>query len=192
MNVSDPAYPQTTQRDFSLIQEVCNGNTAAFAHLVALYEKKIRSLGFGFFHNTADTDDFVQDVFIKIYTSLGTFRGESQFSTWLMRVAYNTAVNSIHRRKEYAPLSENIEILDTDYGPEEKQLRAVTAEAIRDAMKELPKQFAICLDLYFFYDFPHNEISVITGWPVNTIKSHIFRAKKQLKQKLESFILMDL
>lgn len=191
MNRSNPIYSQTAQRDYSLVQQVCSGKIDAFAQLISLYEKKIRTLGFGFFRNNADTDDFVQDVFIKLYTKISTFRGEAQFSTWLMRIAYNMAINAVNRRTEYTSLSENIEILDTDYGPEEKQLRSLAAEVIRDAIKELPKQFEICLDLYFFYDFPHNEISVITGWPINTIKSHIFRAKKQLKQKLENFILPD-
>ena len=59
----------------------------------------------GFFKNEVDTDDFVQEVFIKVYTKLSTFRGDSLFSTWLMRIAYNTAVNSVNRRKEYASLS---------------------------------------------------------------------------------------
>ena len=65
------------------------------------------------------------------------------------------------------------------------QIRKVTGQAIREAIKELPEQYAICLDMYFFYDVPHAEISNITGLPVNTIKSHIFRAKKILKEKLE-------
>ncbi len=150
------------------------------------YERKIRPLGFSFFKNDTDAADFVQDVFIKAFTNLSSFRQESQFSTWLMRIAYNVAINAKNRRKEYATLSENIEILDNDYSPEEKQLRELTAHSIRTAITELPEQFALCLDLYFFYDFSHSEISVITGFPINTIKSHIFRAKKELRKKLET------
>ena len=67
-------------------------------------------------------------------------------------------------------------------------MRKALAEAIREAVKELPYNFAVCLDLYFFYDFPYNEVAVITGLPVNTVKSHIFRAKKLLKKKLEPII----
>ncbi len=181
-------YSKEALQDFELVKRVCKGDSSAFAMLVEIYEKKIRALGYSFFKNESDTADFVQDVFLKVYTNISNFRKESQFSTWLMRIAYNTAINAKNRRKEYVTLSENTEILDNDYSVEEKQLRMLTAEAIREALKELPKQFALCLDLYFFYDFSHNEISVITGLPVNTIKSNIFRAKKQLKQKLEDFI----
>ncbi len=181
-------YPKAALQDFELVKRISKGDSQAFTILVEKYEKKVRALGYSFFKNDTDSADFVQDVFLKVYTNISTFRKESQFSTWLMRIAYNTAVNAKNRRKEYVTLSEHAEILDNDYSVEEKQLRELTAEAIREALKELPKQFALCLDLYFFYDFSHSEISVITGLPVNTIKSNIFRAKKQLKQKLEDFI----
>ncbi len=181
-------YSKQALQDFALIKKVCKGDNESFAELVTRYERKVRTLGFSFFKNDSDAADFVQDVFIKAFTKLSSFRQESQFSTWLMRIAYNLAINAKNRRKEYATLSENIEILDNDYSPEEKQLRNLTAQSIRDAIKELPQHFALCLDLYFFYDFSHNEISVITGLPINTIKSHIFRAKKELKNKLEKVI----
>lgn len=178
----------TSHRDFSLVKRVIKGDNTAFAQLISLYERRVRAMGYSFFKNSADTDDFVQDVFLKVYTKLSSFRGDSQFSTWLIRVAYNTAVNSKKRRKEYASLSENFELLDLDYGPEETQLRKITADAVRSAINELPENYNICLDMYFFYDFAYNEISVITGLPVNTIKSNVFRAKKILKTKLEDFI----
>ena len=59
---------------------------------------------------------------------------------------------------------------------------------IRETMKEIPAHFSVCLDLYFFYGMAYNEISIITDLPVNTVKSHIFRAKKLMKQKLEEKI----
>lgn len=179
---------KTDDADVNLVRDVVKGNAAAFAELARRYQKRIKALGLSFFHNETDADDFVQDVLIKVYTKLSTFRGESQFSTWLMRIAYNTAVNSMNRRKEYLPLSEDFELVDTDTGPEEKQMRKVVMEAVRETMKEIPPHFSICLDLYFFYGMAHNEISVITDLPVNTVKSHIFRAKKLMKQKLEEKI----
>jgi len=182
------ARTETAHRDFTLVKRVLNGDKTAFAQLISLYERKIRGMGYSFFKNTTDTEDFVQDVFLKTYTKLPTFRGDSQFSTWLIRVAYNTAINSKKRRKEYASLSENFDLIDTDYGPEERQLRKFTSKAVQEAIKELPQNYSICLDMYFFYDFAYNEISVITGLPVNTVKSNVFRAKKLLKTKLEDFL----
>ncbi|HPX27911.1 MAG TPA: sigma-70 family RNA polymerase sigma factor, partial [Treponemataceae bacterium] len=78
------------KRDKSLISSACAGDSRSFARLVSFYEKKVRAFGMGFFKNSSDTDDFIQEVFIKVYAHLSTFRGESLFSTWLMRIAYNT------------------------------------------------------------------------------------------------------
>ena len=79
-------------------------------------------------------------------------------------------------------------IPDRNLSPEENQIRSVTAAAIREAIKKLPQKYAVCVEMYFSYDIPYQQISDITGFPVNTIKSHIFRAKKILKDKLEAFL----
>lgn len=106
-----------------------------------------------------------------------------------MRVAYNTAINSVKRRKEYASLSDEFDVIDSDLTPEETELKKVTILAVREAVKELPERYGVCLDMYFFYDMTYNEISEIVDLPVNTIKSHIFRAKKILKDKLSEFVI---
>ena len=175
------------KRDKALIHSACNGDHLAFGKLVRLHENRVRALGMSFFKNEIDTDDFIQEVFIKVYKNLASFKGESLFSTWLMRVAYNTAINSIKRRKEYLSLSDEMEIADTDYDPEEEELRKQTKDAIQKAIKDLPERYATCLDLFFFYDMSHKDISLVLDLPINTIKSHIFRAKKILRKNLEEF-----
>ncbi len=167
-----------------LIKAAGDGDARAFAKLASKYEQRLRIFGMSFFKNESDCDDFVQDVFIKVFTGLKSFRGDSQFSTWLMRIAYNTAVNAVNRRKEYLSIPEDYEILDTTTNPEEKQLKELTKEVIRESIAELPEKFSICLFFYFYYDMSYNEISIITDLPVNTIKSHVFRAKKLLKERL--------
>ncbi len=175
------------KRDASLIKTTLAGDSKSFARLMSFYRKRIRAMGLSFFRNETDTEDFIQEVFIKIYTNLQYFRGDSSFSTWVTTIAYNTAVNAKNRRKEYLPLSNEENITDLDYSPEKKEIRRITAQSIREAIRELPEIAAQCIELYFFYEQSHAEISRITGLPVNTIKSHIFRAKKILKEKLRSF-----
>lgn len=172
------------KRDCKLIKETLKGNSRAFAMLMSLYKCRVEMLGMSFFKNQTDTEDFVQEVFLRAYTKLSTFRGNSQFSTWITRVAYNIAINAVNRRKEYVSLTEENSPPNTDLSPEEQQIQKVTFEAVHAAIKELPPRFAVCLDLYFFYDIPYQEISEITEIPVNTIKSHIFRAKQLLRDKL--------
>ena len=174
------------RRDFSLIKRILAGDDDSFARLMTYYKTKVFIFGKSFFKNETDAEDFVQEVFIKVYTHLHSFKGKSQFSTWLMRIAYTTAINSVNRRKEYLPLSDELIIADQmNISPEEQQIRKITKLAIKEAINELPEKYAICIDMYFSYDIPYAEISEMTGYPLNTIKSHIFRAKKILKDKLE-------
>ncbi|MGL4981441.1 MAG: RNA polymerase sigma factor [Treponemataceae bacterium] len=170
--------------DIFFITEIKKGNNQYFSELVRKYEKKVKMLGFSFFKNYSDVDDFAQEVFLKLYMALSSFRGDSLFSTWLLRIAYNTAINSSKRTKQFLSMSEQLELVDTNFSPEENHLRKVSAKTIADSIKDLPKHYAHCVELYFFCDVPYNEISEITGQPVNTIKSHIFRAKKLLRTKL--------
>lgn len=175
------------RRDINLIKKTLSGDKEAFSTLMCLYQNRVRALGMSFFHNQSDTDDFVQDVFLKAYTKLDSFRGESRFSTWLTRIAYTTAINSKNQRKEYETIADDSIIQDPSLSPEQAAIRRLTGLAVKEAMTELPEKYAICLDLYFFHDLSHDEISIITDFPVNTIKSHIFRAKKILHEKLKDF-----
>lgn len=172
------------KRDAELVKQTLSGDSHAFASLMSFYKTRISRLGMSFFRNESDTEDFVQDVFLKVFTKLSQFRGDSLFSTWITRIAYNTAVNSVKRKNDYLSIADETLLPDNSNSPEENQIAKITKEAIRTALKELPEKYAICLDLYFFYDSSYIQISEITEYPVNTIKSHIFRAKKILRDKL--------
>lgn len=170
-----------------LVRRAVRGDSDAFGDLMRQNTRRLRALGMSFFKNEADTDDFVQDVFIKAYTHLSSFGGGSLFSTWLIRIGYNTAINSLKRRKEYLSLSD-ADIASTADTPEESALRRAVQEAVRDAAGDLPEAYKVCVDMYFFYGMKYQEISEVTGFPVGTIKSHIFRAKKILKDRLEDVL----
>ncbi|MDA8427138.1 MAG: sigma-70 family RNA polymerase sigma factor [Treponema sp.] len=168
--------------DAEVISRVLGGDTEAYAILVRRHRSRVFRLGMGFFHDEDDAADFAQDVFIKAYTALGSFRGRSQFSTWLLRIAYNTAINAKKRRKEQLPL-DGEELVGAP-GVDETHLRDEALQAVRDAIVDLPPRQALCIELFFYYDLKYVEISEITGFPVNTIKSHVFRAKRFLRLRL--------
>jgi RNA polymerase sigma-70 factor (ECF subfamily) len=177
--------------DEAVAAEVVNGRGELFRLLVDRHERRVAGLGHSFFHNADEVADFVQDVFLKAFRSLSQFQKRARFSTWLYRIAYTSALNRWNRRKEYKSLSENE--YESSYGtPEEEHIKTTLRDAIRQAVSELPEKYRICVDLFFFYDRSYNEIEVITGYPVNTIKSHVFRAKKLLREKLKSFVEGDI
>ena len=183
-NTGDADKKQILKRDTQLIKECFEGNNDSFAKLISFYQNRVRAVGIQFFKNQSDTEDFMQEVFIKVYKNLSTFRGESSFAKWITRIAYTTAINAKNAKKDCESLADDFELKSSFKTPEEEQIFNLTKEAVREAIQELPLNYAICLDFYFFYDFSYEEIAIITGFPVNTIKSHIFRAKKLLRQKL--------
>jgi RNA polymerase sigma-70 factor (ECF subfamily) len=170
--------------DQLIIDQIRAGQKELFRLLVQRHEQAVYGMGMSFFRNREDASDFAQDVFLKAYRGLPHFEGRSRFSTWLYRIAYNTAVNSVTRKKDYRSLAEDEDGSDGET-PERKTLREAAREAVQAAVRELPDRYRICIDLFFFYERSYQEIEAITGYPVNTIKSHVFRAKKLLREKLE-------
>ena len=174
--------------DQLIVSQVLAGQKDLFRLLVRRHERAVYGMGLSFFRNTEDASDFTQEVFLKVYRSLSRFEGRSRFSTWLYKIAYNTAVNGVNRKKEYRSLAEedqgNGAQSDRDT-PERILLRKTAKEAVLEALKDLPERYRVCVDMFFFYDRSYQEIEAITGFPVNTIKSHVFRAKKLLREKLE-------
>ena len=172
--------------DRMITAQIVSGQKELFRLLVKRYEKAVYGMGMSFFRNIEDASDFAQEVFLKVYRNLSRFEGRSRFSTWLYKIAYNTAINSASRKKEYHSLVEDDIATDNDT-PEQKLFKGLAREAVLEAIKELPDRFRVCVDLFFFYDRSYQEIEVITGFPVNTIKSHVFRAKKLLREKLSAY-----
>jgi RNA polymerase sigma-70 factor (ECF subfamily) len=169
--------------DRVILEQILSGQKELFRLLVKRHEQAVYGMGMSFFRNSEDAFDFTQEVFLKAYRSLSRFEGRSRFSTWLYRIAYNTAVNSVRRNKDYQSLAEE-ELASNGGTPEREVLREVLRKTVLEAVKELPGRYRICIDLFFFYDRSYQEIEAITGYPVNTIKSHVFRAKKLLRDKL--------
>jgi RNA polymerase sigma-70 factor (ECF subfamily) len=178
--------------DSKLISSIIAGDVEQFRHLVCRYQRPVFGMGMSFLHSVSDAEDFTQDVFLKAFQNLAGFEGRARFSTWLYRIAYRTAINQVERRKEYKSLAEEdeheMQAGKTARTPEEDAVRQAVKEAVCREVKELPERYRVCIDLYFFYDRSFKEIAKITGFPENTIKSHVFRAKKILKEKLSEIL----
>ncbi len=174
--------------DEKLVSRVLDGDREAFSVLIKRYQARMLRLGYGFYKNQDEAEDFAQDVFLKAYTGLAGFKGKSSFSTWLTKIAYNTGINGKKKSGRYEALE--AEPADSrNLGPEELSIRKDSLESLRKAMAALPEKYAVCLDLFFAAGMKFEDISEVTGFPVNTIKSHVFRAKRDLRKALEETIL---
>jgi len=171
------------QTDEQIVKHILRGDNEMFRIIIARYQKQIFNIGLRFFKNEYDSYDFVQEVFIKAFQKLNTFRELSPFRFWLLKIAYNTGISNVKAFKNDGSI-EGVIVPSLEKDPEKKHLEEEIREILLDAISTLPERYRICLDLYFFYGFSYKEINSITGYPVNTIKSNVFRAKKELRSIL--------
>jgi RNA polymerase sigma-70 factor (ECF subfamily) len=173
--------------DEQIIRRVLAGEIDLFRFIVERYRNRVFTVGMRFHRNRDDAHDFVQEVFVRAYDKLSSFRGESRFYSWLIKISYNHGINSIKGGRRDEGLVEEY-IGSGDDGPERAHLRAEVRTALAGAIRGLPETYRICLDLFFFFGLTYPEIADITGFPVNTIKSHVFRAKHMLRDALRGTI----
>lgn len=174
----------------SLVKKALNGDKAAFAQIVADNKSRIEAVGYKFFHNLSDTEDFIQEVYVKVYKNLANFQGKSRLSTWITRIAFTTALNIKDSRKDWVNFDEGSEdTLPSKYDtPENQQIKEITKKTINDAVRDLPQNYGVCIKMFFYLDMSQEDISEATGIPVNTVKSNIFRAKKLLSERLRGLL----
>lgn len=169
--------------DLSLVSQVAEfHHRAAFDRLVVKYQSPIRRF---FLHQTLGdaqlSDDLAQDTFIKAYVNIGKFRGDSAFSTWLYRIAYNVLYDHMRRKR----LTDDIDSTDavrrnTTGGDANMRLD------VYDALRRLGDKERTCVSLQLIDGYPIDKIAEITGMAVGTVKSHLFRGKEKLTAFLKS------
>ncbi len=175
-----------------IIDRVVAGDTYAFQSLIEGHQKLVSHIVFRMVLNQQDREDICQDVFIKVYQNLSSFQFESKFSTWVARIAYNTCINYLKKKK--------IPLYDTG-SFEEKSIEhyagaAITpddfaeetdiASRLQEEINQLPPTFRTILTLYHLDEVSYAEIGEIMRLPEGTVKSYLFRARKCLKERLTS------
>ena len=169
--------------DSEVIDRVLRGEVDAFRTLVERYQRQIFHLGVRFHRRREDAEDYVQEVFVRAFSRLSQFRADGRFYSWLMRIAYNQGIDRVGRRGiEYCPQRQ--EPVDDTGDPEFLTLRELARQELRTAVARLPRKASICIDLFFFFGLTYQEVADTTGIPVNTVKSHVFRAKRHLRGML--------
>jgi RNA polymerase sigma-70 factor, ECF subfamily len=174
-----------------LIQEARRGDRAAIAELVSSQQRYVYSIAMTIMRNPSDAADLTQDAFIRLMRALPSYRAETKFTTWLYRLVVNLGLDELRRRsRRIEPLT-----LDDDAAPDppdpslstDPLYRATTAEEserVRKALQELPISQRLALTFYYFEDMPYEEIARAMDVPLNTVKSHIHRAKTKLAVSL--------
>ncbi len=177
----------TASADQEILDQFRSGERdAAFRRLVEAHGRTVYNIALFTLKDEILAEDATQDAFIRIYRHLGKFKGEAKLSTWVYRIVKNVCYDYLKKRR-HNPMDEMEEryLVDNDgLGPEEAVLSDWRHEAVRDAVERLPVKQRLAVTMYYFQDRSYEEIAAIMGQPLNTIKSHLHRAKTALAQSL--------
>ncbi|TXD84846.1 sigma-70 family RNA polymerase sigma factor [Subsaximicrobium wynnwilliamsii] len=179
----------TINKDQILINQIVKGDTSAFTVLVDNYKDLVFTLALRMLKNREEAEEVAQDTFIKAYKSLANFKGDSKFSTWIYRVAYNTCLDRIKKNKKHlndVPIDEFTEHeLKTIDNALQQLMTAEKNETIKKCIAQLPSDDAFLLTLYYFDDLSLEEISKVVDLTPNNIKVKLFRFRKKLASILK-------
>ena len=172
-------YNEMGNGDYELVQQSIGGDDDAFEVLVRDNQRMVYALALRMLRNPTTAEDIAQEAFIKAYRNLETFRSGSKFSTWIYRITYNTAIDHIRKRKDEVELAEWDGASDTDT-PEESAVNRETSRQVRDALKQISPDYRRVLELFYFSGKKYREVAEIMDLPINTVKTYIYRGKKEL------------
>jgi len=184
--------------DQSLVLRVQKGDKRAFDLLVARYQHRIISVITRYVHDWADAQDVAQDTFIRAYRALGNFRGDSQFYTWLYKIAVNTAKNWLVSQGRRPPTDDidateavqydgGTRLRDTDT-PEQELIRREIEQTVASTVEALPDELRMAITLREVDGLSYEEIAETMGCPIGTVRSRIFRARDAIDQKLRPML----
>ena len=174
--------------ELRLIEEFKNGNEQAYNQLVLHYKEKIYWIVRRMIPDHDDADDVTQNVFIKSYHSLKTFKGDSSFYTWIYRIAINLSLNEIRRKKirKTFTIDEEIHQIGThDPHPLEILEKEERTKQIRDAIETLPDKQKKVFLLRYYEELPYEEIAKILKTSVGGLKANYFHAVKKIGERLK-------
>ncbi|MGP1939443.1 MAG: RNA polymerase sigma factor RpoE [Arsenophonus sp. ET-DL9-MAG3] len=183
--------------DKVLVKRVQKGDKKAFNILVIKYQNKVVSLVSRYVPQ-GDVHDIAQEAFIKAYRAISSFRGESAFYTWLYRISVNTAKNYLIFKGRRPPSNdldivnaENFEIsnaLKEISNPENLMLSEELKKVVFRTIESLPEYLRLAIILRELDGLSYEEIAIIMGCPVGTVRSRIFRAREVIDNKVQPLI----
>jgi RNA polymerase sigma-70 factor, ECF subfamily len=174
-----------------LVRRAQCGDEQAFATLYQLHKKRVYAVCLQMSKNVADADDLTQEAFLQVFRSVNSFRGESAFSTWLYRIAVNTVLMKLRRRKSAPmlsldePVSADSPSLKREVGRADPSLSgAIDRIALRRAVGELPAGCREIFDLHEIEGYQHHEIAEILQCSIGNSKSQLHKAKLKMREVL--------
>lgn len=166
--------------DADIIAECLSGRTESFAQLIARYRRLVYNVIFNYTGTREDSDDLFQEVFIKIYQSLGSYDATFRFSTWAIRIAVNACYDWRKKRRATVPIEAAAEVGDARPGPEEQYLAEEQTESVLEAVRGLPDMYRLPVQLFHQQGLSYREIADVLKQPETIVKNRLYRARLML------------
>jgi RNA polymerase sigma-70 factor (ECF subfamily) len=172
-----------TAADRALIQRAQGGDAEAYGAIIRQHQASVFNVCYRMMGERAEAEDAAQEAFIRAHSRLHTFDLERPFGPWIRRVAANLCLNRLESRKAEAPLDEERDRAP-DGDPETAQVHAEQTRAVRAAIAGLPPHYRAVIELRHFQELSYDAIAAELKLPLTDVKSHLFRARKLLAERL--------
>jgi RNA polymerase sigma-70 factor (ECF subfamily) len=177
--------------DCELVTRAVAGREDSFEELVRRYQRPIAAYVYRMVGDYDSALDLTQEVFIKVYNSLGRYRSEFKFSTWIYKIAHNSAVDHLRRysTREQSLINEfdgeqrELPIESRRPSPEQESERAERRAEIEQVVHSLPTAYRELVLLRHSHDLSYDEIADVTGLPLGTVKNRLFRAREVMRHQ---------
>jgi len=191
--ITNAVSSATEQDEVRLVNASKQGDQDAFAQLVQTHQRRVFNLVFRMLQHYEEANEVTQETFLAAWQGLPSFRGDAHFSTWLYRIAYNCSLKQLEQRKRdnALQLAVQAEQVMNSIGQEKRVDDALEAHArqafVHEHLSKLPAKYRIVLVLRHLQEMTYEEMAEILTMPIGTIKTHLFRARNLLKERLETF-----
>jgi RNA polymerase sigma-70 factor, ECF subfamily len=189
LSLSNAVSACSEQDDAFLVAASKRGDQDAFAQLVQRYQRRIFNLIFRMLQQYDEATEITQETFLAAWQGLPSFRGDARFPTWLYRIAYNCSLKQLEQRKRDQALQAAIQaeqLLQSDNA--DAELEAHDRQTmVQEQISNLPAKYRIVLILRHLQEMTYEEMAETLTMPIGTIKTHLFRARNLLKERLEAF-----
>lgn len=175
--------------DLELVRRTKRGDTEAFSVLVRRHQHVVYNLAYRYMRDAAAAEDMAQEAFLKGFRLLKGFRGDCSFSTWMYRVTSSVCLTELSRRKKRG----EVELLPQHGGvvAGDKSEAMDRAELVRRCVTRLSERYATIVSMYYLQEMPYEEIAAAMGVPMGTLKTWMFRARKELREFVEKEFAQD-
>lgn len=176
-----------------LIREALAGETQSYGVLVERFQDRLFNAMLHITGSHDEAEDVVQDSFVQAYLKLSSFQGNSQFFTWLYRIAFNNALSRRRRRRGEMSIDQSREITGSDpedrhESPDEPLLRQERVSLVTAALQQLTEEHRTILVMREMQELAYEEIAEILEINIGTVRSRLSRARNQLKLQLEEML----